>query len=102
MRLAERHGRQDAFVGRMLRMPERRAQLGRGSRLALLQTPVLLAHGADNAFVDAELGREACDTLALLGFSPSWFEYVGADEEGHWIKEPEGVDDIYHFLCDLA
>lgn len=27
-----------------------------------------------------------------------WNEYVGAENEGHWIKDPEGFDKIVSFL----
>jgi len=27
-----------------------------------------------------------------------WHEYTGAENEGHWIKEPEGFDEIVKFL----
>ncbi|POR38830.1 Uncharacterized protein TPAR_00958 [Tolypocladium paradoxum] len=98
-RSAEEHRRQNVFVNTMLAPVKEK--LGRGSTLSLLQTPVLLTHGVDDAFVDAELGREACDTLNIMGFRPSWIEYVGADEYGHWIKEPEGVDDLYDFITSV-
>jgi len=68
----------------------------------VLQTPVFLGHGVDDAYVDVELGRAARDALMKVGYSVEWKEYKGADEEGHWLKEPEQVDDIASFLEQAA
>lgn len=64
----------------------------------MLSTPVLLLHGSDDAWVDVELGRQAHRVLAQLGMRVDWNEYVGAENEGHWIKDPEGFDKIVSFL----
>ncbi|KIX92841.1 uncharacterized protein Z520_11505 [Fonsecaea multimorphosa CBS 102226] len=65
----------------------------------LLSTPVFLGHGTDDAYVDISLGRHARDVLTRVGFfEVMWKEYVGAEQEGHWFKEPEQVDDIVQFL----
>lgn len=64
----------------------------------LTSTPVLMGHGSDDAYVDIELGREVQTTLRHIGFEVEWKEYSGADEEGHWLKEPEQVDDISAFI----
>lgn len=32
-----------------------------------------------------------------VGFQVDWREYVGAAEEGHWLKEPEELDAIAEF-----
>ncbi|KAF4342826.1 acyl thioesterase 1 [Fusarium beomiforme] len=63
-----------------------------------LLTPVFLGHGTDDAYVDVKLGREARDVLTQIGFTVLWKEYQGAEQEGHWIKEPEEVDDLVAFL----
>jgi lysophospholipase-2 len=31
-----------------------------------------------------------------------WHEFTGAEGEGHWIKEPEGFDQILQFLQKLS
>lgn len=67
----------------------------------MLSTPVLLLHGTDDAWVDIELGRQASAGLAQLGMHAVFKEYTGADNDGHWVKEPEGVDDITGFLGDI-
>lgn len=64
----------------------------------LLKTPVFMGHGSDDAYVDVELGREAVRTLSSVGFKVEWNEYSGAEQEGHWVKVPEEVDDIKAFL----
>lgn len=60
--------------------------------------PVLLVHGTDDPFVSVDLGRQAAGILEQSGMSVEWQEYSGADNDGHWIKEPEGFDDIVRFL----
>lgn len=61
-------------------------------------TPILLLHGTDDAFVDFELGQRARRNLVNMGFQVDWNEYSGAENDGHWIKEPEGFDAIVGFL----
>lgn len=65
----------------------------------LLSTPVFLGHGTDDAYVDVSLGRQARDILSDIGFNVTWREYVGAEQEGHWYKEPEELGDIAQFLA---
>lgn len=42
--------------------------------------------------------RQARDILAKIGIVVQWKQYAGADEEGHWLKEPEELDDIAAFF----
>jgi len=63
-----------------------------------LCTPVFLGHGVDDAYVDVELGRQAVRVLTRIGFDTEWREYSGADQEGHWLKMPEEMDDIVDFI----
>lgn len=58
----------------------------------------LLGHGADDAYVDVELGREAARILRRVGYEVVWKEYTGAEQEGHWFKVPEGIDDVFDVL----
>ncbi|KAK5992565.1 Acyl-protein thioesterase 1-like protein [Cladobotryum mycophilum] len=67
-----------------------------------LQTPILMGHGIDDAYVDVELGREASHVLASIGFKVEWRDYIGAEQEGHWLKIPEQLDDIAVFLARLS
>jgi lysophospholipase-2 len=60
--------------------------------------PVFIGHGVDDAYVDVELGRQAARILAQAGLPLEWKEYSGAEEEGHWLKIPDEMDDIHRFL----
>ncbi|KAI5460387.1 Phospholipase/carboxylesterase [Mariannaea sp. PMI_226] len=66
-----------------------------------LETPIFLGHGTDDAYVDVDLGREAMEILSDAGFNASWKEYTGAEQEGHWLKVPEEIDDIKEFLTRI-
>jgi lysophospholipase II len=68
---------------------------------SLLATPVFLGHGTDDAYVDITLGRQARDLLLRLGMTVKSKEYLGADQEGHWLKEPEELDDVAEFLASV-
>ncbi|KAL2146694.1 hypothetical protein VTI28DRAFT_2844 [Corynascus sepedonium] len=87
----------DVFAAEMLSAWARFRAGGRTSD-SLLHTPVFLGHGVDDAVVGIELGREARKVLAEVGFQVEWKEYSGAEQEGHWLKEPEQVDDMAAFL----
>jgi lysophospholipase-2 len=60
--------------------------------------PVFIGHSVDDAYVDFELGRQAARILAQAGLQLEWKEYSGAEEEGHWFKIPDEMDDIHGFL----
>jgi predicted esterase len=66
------------------------------------ETPVFLGHGSDDAWVDVELGRNVRNVLTGFGMNVVWKEYTGAEEEGHWLKEPEEFDDILLFFAGAA
>ena len=66
---------------------------------SVLTTPVFLGHGRDDAYVDVELGRQVHQLLIDVGFNEvQWRDYKGAEQEGHWLKEPEEMDDLARFL----
>lgn len=60
--------------------------------------PVFLGHGVDDAYVDVSLGRQAQQVLSSARFNVEWKGYSGADQEGHWLQEPDEMDDIYEFI----
>lgn len=62
---------------------------------AMGDTPVLLGHSVDDDVVPVEHGRELRDKLLARKFSVEWREYANG---GHWVNEPQGVDDIVRFL----
>lgn len=91
------------------------------SDTVLWETPILLAHCRDDATIPVQWGREMATVLSRLGVgavatdrrlnshkglegAPGgtkgqdgvvWLEYASG---GHWINEPQGVDDIIEFL----
>ncbi|KAK8128039.1 phospholipase/carboxylesterase [Apiospora sp. TS-2023a] len=62
---------------------------------AMRQTPMLIAHSLDDEVIPIQNGRRLKDFLARQGFAVEWKEYP---DGGHWVNEPQGVDDIAHFL----
>ncbi|KAF8201557.1 beta-1,4-glucosidase [Pholiota molesta] len=70
---------------------------------AVMKTPVWLGHGIDDVWVDVWLGRQARDTLKGVGFEVvGWKEYEGAENDGHWFKIPEEIDDVAEFLASVT
>ncbi|KAL5357470.1 Alpha/Beta hydrolase protein [Aspergillus floccosus] len=74
---------------------QRRLGEGEGS---VLSTPVFLSHGSDDPWVSVELGRQAHFVLSGFMGRVEWSEFSWAEGDGHWVKEPEGFDDILRFL----
>lgn len=60
-----------------------------------LKTPVLITHSKDDDVIASELGRVAGTTLHGLGMQVEQIEY---EEGGHWIAEPQGLDDVREFV----
>ncbi|KAJ5106651.1 alpha/beta-hydrolase [Penicillium angulare] len=73
-------------------------KLSDNADISVLSTPVFLSHGTDDNLVSVELGRQATQVLQSLGVSVERSEFTGAEADGHWIKEPEGFDQITWFL----
>ncbi|KAI0002716.1 lysophospholipase II [Xylariaceae sp. FL0662B] len=59
------------------------------------KAPVFLAHSSDDDVVPIGNGKLLRDALRIHMETVEWKEYK---EGGHWINEPEGVDDIVRFL----
>lgn len=57
-------------------------------------TPVLLCHSSNDDVVPVQNGRALRDILEQSQ-EVEWHEYV---DGGHWVNEPQGVDDIASFL----
>ncbi|KAJ5152309.1 hypothetical protein N7492_010604 [Penicillium capsulatum] len=68
------------------------------SDVSVLSTPTFLSHDTDDAWVLVELGRHASRILQKIMGHVEWNESTGAENEGHWLKEPEGFDQILRFL----
>lgn len=91
-------GNLGGFVEEMVR--PLRDNLGHAGRpCPFVQTPVYMGHGSDDAYVDMELGKEAAGVLSSIGFNVEWKSYSGAEQEGHWLKVSEQMDDIRAFLA---
>ncbi|KAH7357268.1 Alpha/Beta hydrolase protein [Rhexocercosporidium sp. MPI-PUGE-AT-0058] len=61
----------------------------------VLETPVFLSHSEDDDVVPIANGKKLSTTLEKLGMMVSWKQYK---DGGHWVNEPEGVDDIVSFI----
>lgn len=83
-------------AGNLVVVDEERVGSQEGSMLA---TPVFLAHCKDDEVVPIGNGEKKCRTLEKLGMAVTWKEY---EDGGHWINEPQGVDDIVAFLREHA
>ncbi|CAG9989604.1 unnamed protein product [Clonostachys byssicola] len=83
----------DTFVETMLS-----PAIAKEQNSSFLSIPIFLGHGSDDAYVNVNLGRQARDLLLKVGFQVEWKEYSGAEQEGHWLKCPEEMDDIASFL----
>lgn len=70
--------------------------------LRILSTPFFLSHGSDDVWVPVKHGREASRVLELVVPRVQWREFMGAEGDGHWIKEPEGFDQILEYLGSNA
>lgn len=64
----------------------------------LQRTPVYLGHGTDDVPVSVTNCHELTAVFQGLGVKVEAREYTGAGREGHWVKEPEQLDDIVRFL----
>ncbi|KAI9036932.1 alpha/beta hydrolase [Aspergillus affinis] len=65
----------------------------------LLSPPVFLSHGTDDAWVSVQLGRQAARILRQISVDVEWYEFESAEGDGHWVKEPEGFDQMVGFLA---
>lgn len=61
----------------------------------LRSIPVLLEHCRDDEVITVGNGQHLQGWLQSLGFGVQWHEYA---DGGHWVNEPQGVDDLVGFL----
>jgi len=61
----------------------------------LRNTPAFISHCADDPIVAIEQGKRLKDTLTTYGMPITWREYPTG---GHWINDPQGVEDIVDFF----
>ncbi|KAI1369600.1 lysophospholipase II [Xylaria arbuscula] len=64
-------------------------------RNSSLSTPVFLSHSIDDEVVPIKNGRDLRDALQSRRLQVEWREY---GDGGHWVNEPQGVDDIARFI----
>ena len=57
--------------------------------------PLFLGHAVDDSVVPLENARRMKKALSDLGLSVDWHEY---GDGGHWVNEPQGVDEIVGFV----
>jgi predicted esterase len=57
--------------------------------------PVFLAHAKDDEVVPVANGEILRSTLDGLGLAVEWHVY---EDGGHWINEPQGMDDMSLFI----
>jgi predicted esterase len=62
---------------------------------ACLETPIFLGHCKDDEVVPYMNGEALCKGLQDLGMQVEWHAY---EDGGHWLNEPEGLDDLIGFL----
>lgn len=75
--------------------PETTLVLPNLSSTFVLETPVFLSHSQDDDVVPIANGKKLSTTLEKLGMVVSWKQYK---DGGHWVNEPQGVDDIVSFI----
>lgn len=82
------------FVGLCSWLPSREGTTDDAHKAAL-GTPVFLSHSQDDDVIAIKYGEELRDGLSRLGMEVQWRAYI---EGGHWVNEPQGVDDLVEFL----
>lgn len=58
-------------------------------------TPVFLSHSKDDDIVPIKNGERLHQGLRTLSMAVTWKDY---EDGGHWVNEPQGVDDLVDFI----
>ncbi|KAI0882030.1 phospholipase/carboxylesterase [Annulohypoxylon maeteangense] len=82
---------QDAYLGHV--------SVSRVDPAVIKSTPVFLGHAADDEIVPVQNGKQLRDILHDLNLTVDFHEYR---DGGHWINEPDGVDDIVDFVTKIC
>ncbi|KAL7788313.1 Alpha/Beta hydrolase protein [Trichoderma ceciliae] len=61
----------------------------------LKSTPILLQHCHDDDIISVQSGLLLRNFIGRLGLSVTFYDY---EDGGHWVNEPQGVDDFVDFL----
>jgi predicted esterase len=87
------------YSHKMLNTPTDQAEttsvLSDFSSTSVLETPVFLSQSQDDDVVPIANGKKLSTILEQLGMAVSWKPYK---DGGHWVNEPQGVDDIVSFI----
>ncbi|KAI2628884.1 phospholipase/carboxylesterase [Hypoxylon sp. NC1633] len=67
--------------------------------VAIKSTPVFLGHAADDEVVPIQKGKKMRDIIEALQLTVHFHEY---QDGGHWLNEPDGVDDIVEFVNEIC
>ncbi|TKA28348.1 hypothetical protein B0A50_03815 [Salinomyces thailandicus] len=62
-------------------------------------TPVFLAHCRDDETIDVKYGKAMMAQLKDAAMAVTWRSY---EDGGHWINEPQGIDDLVEFLTKIG
>jgi lysophospholipase II len=76
----------------------RELKIDNSSKELLASVLIFLSHCNDDSIIDIRLGRELRDSLESLGTISEWQEYA---DGGHWIKDPEAVNDFASFIQQI-
>lgn len=69
------------------------------SQESALSTPVFLSHSVDDDVVPIQNGKKLSKALGNIGMTVVWQQY---EDGGHWINEPQGLDDMAAFIQGKA
>lgn len=61
-----------------------------------ISTPIFLAHNKDDEVISVDNGELIQEILQALGPEVTWRAY---ETGGHWLDEPQGIDDLVAFLA---
>lgn len=87
------------FIGLCSWLPRRQEIKLLDSTNQAITTPVLLCHAHDDDVINITFGKELQDILSGIGMGVRWCEYT---DGGHWVNEPQGVDDMVAFLKEIG
>jgi predicted esterase len=60
--------------------------------------PVFLGHGVDDILISVQNCHDLTSIFRGLHCDVEAHEYLGAERDGHWVKEPEEVSDLVDYL----
>jgi predicted esterase len=64
--------------------------------ITVVQTPIFLSHSNDDEVIPIRNGDKMQQVLRNLGFKITWVVYK---DGGHWVNEPQGMDDMTAFIA---